>query len=294
MASAPSELPYAAQLVEPVADILVSMASHSVTWAVEQLILPFLQLGWKRASAAYTAASMRALVAILDVESEFSKGCASSAHGGQRLARMQREVPTRLAPHIERILRAAYEQVGLQRVGLRYAPLGLCTRPGAADEPVVEAAFLSAAQQWEAAFTADFGQFTPTSPRSPAALAATGAGAKPMLLRLTMYHGAMPEKGDEDDDMLHLSYVRCRHYPDHREETSPLTLNPTLLWASHTRAAPNRTLLRDETTLARAQHEAQFEHTYTSGGYNKEEWSRLYSHAMSVLPLFDAGSIPTL
>ena len=39
MASAPSELPYAAQLVEPVADILVSMASHSVTWAVEQLIL---------------------------------------------------------------------------------------------------------------------------------------------------------------------------------------------------------------------------------------------------------------
>ena len=46
----------------------VSMASHSVTWAVEQLILPFLQLGWKRASAAYTAASMRALVAILDVE----------------------------------------------------------------------------------------------------------------------------------------------------------------------------------------------------------------------------------
>ena len=46
----------------------VSMASHSVTWAVEQLILPFLQLGWKRASAAYTAASMRALVAVLDVE----------------------------------------------------------------------------------------------------------------------------------------------------------------------------------------------------------------------------------
>ena len=209
MASAPSELPYAAQLVEPVADILVSMASHSVTWAVEQLILPFLQLGWKRASAAYTAASMRALVAILDVESEFSKGCASSAHGSQRLVRMQREVPTRLAPHIERILRAAYEQVGLQRVGLRYAPLGLCTRPGAADEPVVEAAFLSAAQQWEAAFTADFGQFTPTSPRSPAALAATGAGAKPMLLRLTMYHGAMPEKGDEDDDMLHLSYPQA-------------------------------------------------------------------------------------
>ena len=56
MASAPSELPYAAQLVEPVADILVSMASHSVTWAVEQLILPFLQLGWKRASAAYPQA----------------------------------------------------------------------------------------------------------------------------------------------------------------------------------------------------------------------------------------------
>ena len=27
-------------------------------------------------------------------------------------------------------------EVGLQRVGLRYAPLGLCTRPGAADEPV--------------------------------------------------------------------------------------------------------------------------------------------------------------
>ena len=24
--------------------------------------------------------------------------------------------------------------------------------------------------------------------------------------------------------------------------------------------------------------QAQFEHTYTSGGYNKEEWSRLYSH----------------
>ena len=46
------------------------MASHSVTWAVEQLILPFLQLGWKRASAAYTAASMRALVALLDVEPE--------------------------------------------------------------------------------------------------------------------------------------------------------------------------------------------------------------------------------
>ena len=46
----------------------VSMASHSVTWAVEQLILPFLQLGWRRASAAYTAASMRALVAALDVE----------------------------------------------------------------------------------------------------------------------------------------------------------------------------------------------------------------------------------
>ena len=67
--SAPSELPYATQLVEPVADILVSMASHSVTWAVEQLILPFLQLGWKRASAAYTAASMRALVATLDVPS---------------------------------------------------------------------------------------------------------------------------------------------------------------------------------------------------------------------------------
>ena len=108
-----------------------------------------------------------------------------------------------------------------------------------------------------------------------------------------MYHGAMPEQGDDDDDMLHLSYVRCRHYPDHREETSPLTLNPTLLWASHTRLAPSRTLLRDETTLARAEHEAQLEHTYTSGGYNKGEWSRLYSHAMSVLPLFDAGSIPS-
>ena len=108
-----------------------------------------------------------------------------------------------------------------------------------------------------------------------------------------MYHGAMPEDGDDDDDMLHLSYVRCRHYPDHQEETSPLTLNPTLLWASHTRLAPNRTLLRDETTLAKAQHDAQLEHTYTSGGYSKGEWSRLYSHAMSVLPLFDAGSIPS-
>ena len=146
MASAPSELPYAAQLVEPVADILVSMASHSVTWAVEQLILPFLQLGWKRASAAYTAASMRALVAILDVESEFSKGSSSAANGGQRLARMQREVPALLAPHIEGILRAAYKQVGLQRVGLRFAPLGLCTRPGAAGEPIVDEAFLSDAQ----------------------------------------------------------------------------------------------------------------------------------------------------
>ena len=85
-------------------------------------------------------------MAILDVESEFSKGSSSAANGGQRLARMQREVPALLAPHIEGILRAAYKQVGLQRVGLRFAPLGLCTRPGAVGEPVVDETFLSDAQ----------------------------------------------------------------------------------------------------------------------------------------------------
>ena len=96
LSSAPSELPYAAQLVEPIADILVSMASHSVQWAVEQLIVPFLQLGWRRASAAYTAASMRALAAILDVDSEFSRSSASRPG----MARMQREVPTLLSPYV--------------------------------------------------------------------------------------------------------------------------------------------------------------------------------------------------
>ena len=205
---------------------------------------------------------------------------------------MQREVPALLAPHVEGILRAAYAQVGLQRVGLRFSPLGLCTRPGAAGEPSVDETFLADAQLWEAAFTADFGHFSPTSPRSLSTLAARGAGPKALLLRLTMYHGAVPDIED-DDEMLHLSYVRCRHCPDQREETSPLTLNPLLLWASHTRLAPARTLLRDETTLARAQHEALLEHTYTTGGYSKEEWSVLYSEAMGVLPLFDAGSIPS-
>ena len=230
-------------------------------------------------------------MAILDVESEFSQG-SRNASGGVRLARMQREVPALLAPHVEGILRAAYAQVGLQRVGLRFSPLGLCTRPGAAGEPSVDETFLADAQLWEAAFTADFGHFSPTSPRSLSTLAARGAGPKALLLRLTMYHGAVPDIED-DDEMLHLSYVRCRHCPDQREETSPLTLNPLLLWASHTRLAPARTLLRDETTLARAQHEALLEHTYTTGGYSKEEWSVLYSEAMGVLPLFDAGSIPS-
>ena len=90
-------------------------------------------------------------VAILDVESEFSKGSTSAANGSQRLVRMQREVPALLAPHIEGILRAAYKQVGLQRVGLRFAPLGLCTRAGAVGEPIVDEAFLSDAQLWETA-----------------------------------------------------------------------------------------------------------------------------------------------
>ena len=297
MSSAPSELPYAAQLVGPIADILVSMAAHNVTWAVEQLILPFLQLGWRRASAAYTAASMRALVSILDLESEFALG---SRHA-PGMARTQREVPALLAPHIEAIVRAAYKQVGLQRVGMRFSPLGLCTQPGAAGEPLVDEQFLTDARLWEAAFDADFGHFTSTSPRtpgtpgaatSPAAPTAPAAGPKALLLRLTMYQGTMPQSED-DEEMLHLSYLRCRHYPDHAEETSPLTLNPTLLWASHTSHAPARTLLRHETALARAQHEAQLEHTYTTGGYSKEEWSRLYSEAMSVLPVFHPGSIPS-
>ena len=65
-------------------------------------------------------------MAILDVESEFSQG-SRNASGGVRLARMQREVPALLAPHVEGILRAAYAQVGLQRVGgCASRPLG-CT-----------------------------------------------------------------------------------------------------------------------------------------------------------------------
>ena len=40
MASAPSELPYAAQLVEPVADILASSTySHSSKWSVAHILV---------------------------------------------------------------------------------------------------------------------------------------------------------------------------------------------------------------------------------------------------------------
>ena len=73
-------------------------------------------------------------MAILDVESEFSQG-SRNASGGVRLARMQREVPALLAPHVEGILRAAYAQVGLQRVGLRFSlgcAWGRCGEPLAA------------------------------------------------------------------------------------------------------------------------------------------------------------------
>ena len=45
------------------------MAGHSVRWAVEQLIVPFLNVTSRRSSAAYAMMALRALARILDTAS---------------------------------------------------------------------------------------------------------------------------------------------------------------------------------------------------------------------------------
>ena len=72
----------------------------------------------------------------------------------------------------------------------------------------------------------------------------------------------------------------------------PFTLDPLLLWDAHTHGAPWRTLLAQETHLAHAQFVASLENLDPEGGHAAEEWLLMYVHALGVLPLFDAGSIP--
>ena len=109
-----TELPHATQLVEVLAEVVVCMASHAVQWAVEQVIMPFLKFRKRAdASAAYAMVGMRALALMLDPSTEFGQ----SNVGREGNNKMQRDVPRLLAPSIELVLTAAYDQCGLQRVG---------------------------------------------------------------------------------------------------------------------------------------------------------------------------------
>ena len=101
------------------------MASHAVQWAVEEVIVPFLKFRKRSdASAAYAMVGMRALGLMLDPSTDFTSAD----------ARMQRDVPTLLAPAIEQMLLAAYSQCGLQRVGIRYYPLSVDAPDGSQPE----------------------------------------------------------------------------------------------------------------------------------------------------------------
>ena len=73
---------------------VVTMAGHSVRWAVEQLIVPFLNVTSRRSSAAYAMMALRALARILDTASDFSQQTV-----GRSGARLQREVPTSRDSH---------------------------------------------------------------------------------------------------------------------------------------------------------------------------------------------------
>ena len=87
-------LPHAALLTDPLSDAVVTMAGHSVRWAVEQLIVPFLNVTSRRSSAAYAMMALRALARILDTASDFSQQTV-----GRSGARLQREVPTSRDSH---------------------------------------------------------------------------------------------------------------------------------------------------------------------------------------------------
>ena len=72
----------------------------------------------------------------------------------------------------------------------------------------------------------------------------------------------------------------------------PFTLDPRLLWDAHTHGAPWRTLLARRRT-SRTRSSSRRSRIWTpKAATPAEEWLLMYVHALGVLPLFDAGSIP--
>ena len=287
-----SELPHASQLVEVLAEIVVCMAAHAVQWAVEDIIMPFLKFRKRSdASAAYAMVGMRALALMLDPNTDFT-----SAN-----SRMQRDVPMLLAPAIDLMLTSAYTQCGLQTTGMRYYPLPIDTPEGL--QPEMWNGLLSS-------FVVDFGahplrdkqrnadvetvleliETAPPAPRTSQEEAAVESEWRSKgILKLVAYRGGSVLGGDASS--LKLSYGRC-FVGVARLEQWPLTLDPQLVWTSHTHGAPGKSLLAHETVLAHAQYAAALGNTHPEDGRSVDDWAQLYVYALGVLPLFDPSSIP--
>ena len=287
-----SELPHAGQLVEVLAEVVVCMAAHAVQWSVEQIIMPFLKFRKRNdASAAYAMVGMRALALMLDPTTDFT-----SAN-----ARTQRDVPRLLAPAIELMLTAAYAQCGLQSVGMRYYPLAVDTFDGAIPDHWASIASSVVAdfgphplgdkrKTADVSTVLEMADAQPLAPRSAAQEAEVESQWRAQgMLKLVAYRGGSVLGGTAS--ALKLTYGRC-FVGVARLEQWPVTLDPQLIWASHTHGAPGRSLLSHETAFAHVKYVAALANTFPEDGRSVDDWAQLYVYALGVLPLFDPSSIP--